>query len=70
VSRDFTFTITSGANSAFEGSTTATVGARGSWGKMAIDAVVNNGFFESGPDFIGGTAPGVSSFVSVTYGLD
>jgi hypothetical protein len=66
------YAVTFGSDSDIAGSTpaSATLGASGHWGKFSVEAVVKNGFFEDGPDFIGGGGDGLASFVSMSYGLD
>lgn len=70
VSRSFLFTFGDVTAAAIGGETVATMGATGHWGQLYINAVVQNTFFESGPDFIGGNTSGISNFVSVGYALN
>lgn len=70
VSRSFFFSFGDVTSTAIGGETVATMGATGHWGQLYINAVVQNTFFESGPDFIGGNGSGISNFVTVGYALN
>jgi len=70
VTRDFLIAWGDIGDAAFTGSATATMGANAHWGQFRLEAVVINSFFEDGPDFIGGSGDGISSFISASYWLN
>jgi hypothetical protein len=70
VSRTFVFFFQSDNDQSGASDLLATIGAGAHWGRFSLDAVVNNQLLEDGPDFIGGTGPGVANFVSATYSWD